>query len=283
MSDMARPKIATRLVLVAAGLASCKAFAPQKPSTNVVGSRSEGSLLSRSALFGLFGTDEKTTEETSTPTGGVFDTFSSLNSNALIEKTKDIIDNKSGFYSSCDASVFAEDFVFRGPYVGPLNKKDYLGTMEAFSIFKSIPDIKANAWGFSIDPKDPNRVWFMVRNTGTFTGDPLLPDLLNVQPNGGKLEGPPETFSVVYDDEQKLKYLSVGYVADRFDGNTDGVGAAFGIFRIVGLPVPGPGPLLRALQWFSSEVLDLYPRSYSTDVPEWFLKEKNSDKGCQGY
>lgn len=273
------------VAVAAAGLTTCQAFAPQQKPTSIRVA-SQDTLVSQNALFGLFGgTDEKTVESSAetSASNGVLDVFSSMNSKALIEKTKDIVDNKSGFYSPIDPDVYAEDFVFRGPYVGPLNKKDYIGTMNAFAIYESLPDIKANSWGYSIDPKDPKRVWFMCRNTGTFNGKPLLPDLANVQPNGAKLEGPPETFSVIYDDEGKLKYLSVGYVADRFDGNTDGLGAAFGIFKIINLYVPGPSPALRFLQWAGSELVDTYPRSYSTDVPEWFLKEKGTDKAVQGY
>lgn len=70
--------------------------------------------------------------------------------NSLIQKAKDIIQNKSGFYSPYDEDVFAEDFVFRGPFVGPLNKKDYLATMDAFGIYKAFPDISVNAWGFMV-------------------------------------------------------------------------------------------------------------------------------------
>ena len=195
-------------------------------------------------------------------------------SKALIEKTKDIVYNKSGFYSDYDADVYSEEFVFRGPFIGPLNKKDYLATMDAFGIYKAIPDISPNAWGFSIDPKDENRVWFMVRNTGTFDGEPLAPDSINFKPNGVKLEGCPETFSVIFDEEQKLKYLSVGYVADRFEGNTNGNGAAVGIFNAIGLPFPKVGPVQRFAQWFGTEVVKLGPLSYSVkDVPEWWTDE----------
>jgi len=286
MSAISRSRISIAVTVAAVGFSACEAFAPQHHTSIAATSRSHDSLVSRNAMFGLFGTDEKTTESSAgTATkSSVFDAFSSSSkSNALIEKTKDIVDNKSGFYSSYDASVFAEDFVFRGSLVGPLNKKDYLGTMEAFSIHKSIPDINANSWGYSIDPEDPNRVWFMVRNTGTFSGDPMLPDLANIQPNGKELKGCPETFSVLYDDEEKVKYLTVGYVADRFDGNTNGQGAAFGIFKIMGLPLPAPGPLLQFVQWFGSEVVGSYPLSYSTDVPEWFLEEKGREKASQGF
>jgi len=199
----------------------------------------------------------------------------STNAEALIEKARDIIDTKSGFYSDYDASVFSEEFVFRGPYIGPLNKKDYLTTMDAFEIYKAFPDINANAWGFSIDPKNPNRVWFMVRNTGTFNGGPLAPKSINFKPTGAKLEGCPETFSIIFDEEQKLKYLSVGYVADRFEGNTNGTGAAVGIFNVIGLPFPKPGPLLKFAQWFGTEIVGLGPLSYSTEnIPAWW-KDKN--------
>ena len=280
MSDFSRStRTISAVAMAAVGFAACEAFAPQQTPLGAVAviSRSQGSRLPESTLLGFFGNSEKT-EETSAA-----DLVPST-TQALIEKTKDFVDNNSGFYSpASDESVFAEDFVFRGPYVGPLNKSDYLGTMEAFGIHKAFPDISPNSWGYSIDPKDPNRVWFMCRNTGTFTGEPLLPGVLNIQPTGAILEGPPETFSVVYDDDQKVKYFSVGYVADRFDGNTDGVGAAFGIFNIIGLSLPSPGPALRALQWYSSEFQDSDPRSYSTDVPEWFLREKGDSKGCSGY
>ena len=197
----------------------------------------------------------------------------------LVERAKDIVYNKSGFYSKYDMEAFAEDFVFRGPYIGPLNRRDYLDTMDAFGIYNAFPDLCPNAWGFSIDPKDPNRVWFMVRNTGTFNGTPLAPGTLNYQPNGAKLEGCPETFSIIFDEEQKVKYLSVGYVADRFEGNTDGKGAAVGIFHVIGLPFPKVGPVLKFVQYFASEIIRQPPLSYSTDVPEWWTDSRKASDG----
>ena len=225
-------------------------------------------LLTSNAFFG-FGVEDKASEASS----------SSPTSRALIEKAKDIANNKSGFYSDYDADVFSEDFVFRGPYIGPLNKKDYLDTMDAFGIYKSFPDISPNTWGYSIDPNDPNRVWFMVRNTGSFSGEPLLQDTLNLKANGATLEGCPETFSITFDEEQKMKYLSVGYVADRFEGNTDGDGAAVGIFRVIGFPFPKPGPLLKFAQFLSAEIIKTPPLSYSTDVPEWWTDEQKASEG----
>mmetsp|Transcript_310 Transcript_310/g.636 ORF Transcript_310/g.636 Transcript_310/m.636 type:complete len:278 (+) Transcript_310:24-857(+) len=204
----------------------------------------------------------------------------------LIQLANEIIYAKSGFYSPYDSSVFAEDFVFRGPYIGPLNKKDYLQTMDTFGIYKALPDINPNAFGFSIDPKNEKRVWFMVRNSGTFTGEPGigLGGGNYFPPNGAKLEGCPETFSMTFDESKKLKYLSVGYVADRFEGNTNGKGAAVGIFNVIGLPFPSPGPSLSLAQWFLTEVINMGGRSYSKreEVPQWWL-DKSDAKASEGY
>ena len=201
--------------------------------------------------------------------------------NKLIQLANEIIHTSSGFYSQYDESVFADDFVFRGPYIGPLNKADYLSTMDTFGIYRALPDIKPNPFGFSIDPQNPRKVWFIIRNTGTFNGEPLgLGAGLTFPPNGSKLEGCPETFSLTFDEEDKVKYLSVGYVADRFEGNTKGKGAAVGIFNVIGMPFPEPGPLLRFSQWFATEIFDGGARSYSTEnIPEWWTDKQVASEG----
>ncbi len=121
----------------------------------------------------------------------------------------------------------------------------------------------------------------MVRNTGTFTGDTLLPNSLNYKANGKEIRGCPETFSVIFDDEGKIKYLSVGYPADRFEGNTYGKGAAVGIFLAIGIPFPSPGPLLQFAQFMGTEVFTGFgPKSYSVnDVPEWWTDENVAGEG----
>lgn len=207
-------------------------------------------------------------------------TSSDVNS-PLIHLARDFVYNKSGFFSSYDPAVYSDEFIFRGPYIGPLNKIDYFSTMDTFKIHKALPDINPNAWGFSIDPKDPNRVWYWTRNTGTFNGEPIsLGNGITFPANGAVLEGCPETHSIIFDDNQKVKLLTVGYVADRFEGNTKGAGAAVGIFNVIGLPFPKPGPLLRFAQWFGTEVLNGGAYSYSRDVPIWW---KSPEKASEGY
>ena len=200
----------------------------------------------------------------------------------LIQRANEILYSESGFYSAYNEAAFSEEFVFRGPYIGPLNKRDYLETMDTFKIYKAIPDISPNAYGFSIDPKDPNRVWFMVRNSGTCTGEIGLDrdSKLRIPGKGAVLDGCPETFSITFDAERKVKYLSIGYVADRFEGNTNGKGAAVGIFHVIGLPFPSPGPLLTFAQWLGTEVADLGASSYSTEnIPAWWTSQERASEG----
>ena len=141
--------------------------------------------------------------------------------NPLIQLARDFVYNKSRFFSSYDPSAYSDDFIFRGPYIGPLNKNDYFSTMDTFKVYKALPDINPNAWGFSIDPKYPSRVWYWTRNTGTFNGEHIgVGNGLSIPPNGAVLDGCPETHSIIFDDDQKVKLLTVGYVADRFEGNT---------------------------------------------------------------
>ena len=57
----------------------------------------------------------------------------------LVKLANEFIHEKSGFYSPYAADAFADDFVFRGPVIGPLNKADYLSTMDTFKVYKAFP------------------------------------------------------------------------------------------------------------------------------------------------
>ena len=199
----------------------------------------------------------------------------------LIEIANTFVYEGSGFYSEYDADMYSEDFVFRGPTIGPLNKKDYLATMDTFKLYEALPDINPNAFGYHIDPRDSNRVWFMVRNTGTFTGKPIGLGIgnLSVPPNGAKIEGCAETFSIIFDKNKKVKHLTVGYVADRFEGNTMGSGAALGIFRAVGLPIPNSGPMGKLVRVLG-DLAGGTGKTFSRELPSWW---KSTEIGPDGY
>lgn len=204
-------------------------------------------------------------------------------SDALVAAAEEFINTKSGFYSPYETDAFAEDFVFRGPVIGPLNKKDYLSTMDTFKVYRAFPDISPNAFGFAIDPMEERRVWFFVRNTGTNTGPFGLGYGLEAPPSGNAVVGVPEAFSITFDEEDRVKLLTVGYVADRFQGNTGGVGAAFGLLRVAGIPLPG-GFLYRAAVAIANRLPGATAKSCSRreEVPHWWL-ERSEERGPDGY
>uniref|UniRef100_A0A0G4IDW9 DUF1990 domain-containing protein n=1 Tax=Chromera velia CCMP2878 TaxID=1169474 RepID=A0A0G4IDW9_9ALVE len=204
-------------------------------------------------------------------------------SSELIELARKFVDEESGFYSPSSPDRLAEDFIFRGPVIGPLTKTDYLSTMETFKVYKAFPDISANTFGFTVDPKNDRRVWFFVRNTGINTGQFGLPFGASISPTGKEVEGPIEAFSVLFDEENRVKYLSVGYVCDRFEGNTGGQGAAFGLLRVMEVPLPRVTSwLYRAVVFFSNRILNSPAKSCSkaSDLPEWWT---HPERGPDGY
>lgn len=233
--------------------------------------------FSRMPSYGILHAASSASATTSTTT-------ESDQSQVLISRAKDFVYNSSGFYSKADETFFSDEFVFRGPFIGPLNKKDYLFTLdECFKLYEAFPDLNPNAWGFSIDPKNPHKVWFMVRNSGTFLNDlTLIPNLPPVKANGAKVEGAPETFSLLFDETtQKVKALTVGYVADRFEGNTKGQGAAFGLLVAAGIPFPKmSNPILQFMAKTTGN-MDGMPKSWSSpeDVPDWWPHEEKLAEG----
>ena len=57
-----------------------------------------------------------------------------------------------------------------------------------------------------------------------------------LQPNNRKAELPTECYSLTFTPEGKAKLLTAGYVVNRFEGNTRGLGAVLALFENAGLP-----------------------------------------------
>ena len=56
----------------------------------------------------------------------------------------------TGYYSKQDASLFAEDYIFRGPAIGPLNLRDYTSVMQYFMMYEAFEDFSPNAFGYTV-------------------------------------------------------------------------------------------------------------------------------------
>ena len=209
-------------------------------------------------------------------------------STEVIAAAQKVMANTGYFDPMEDESLFADDFIFRGPVIGPLNKADYQEVLNYFSIYKAFPDISPNCFGYTQDPDNPYRVWFMVRATGTYQyrlGGPLgslLP------PDQRMYRGSPETWSLTFcrnsnnNNNLQVRLMTAGYVSDRFDdeATTDGKGLSFGILKTLGISLPsGVGDTgLRLVQAVNGPLVGagLAPKAVSDkqDIPSWWSNEK---------
>lgn len=177
----------------------------------------------------------------------------------------------------------ADDFIFRGPVIGPLTKTDFAATLEAVgnNIGTAFPDLQPNAFGFTADdPIEPNRVWYFERPRGTFTGPFDHPVVGNIEPTGADYVGPPEARSIIFNDDGKVRYQSVGYVTDRFTGDTTGGrGAVFGLYAVMGQGIDDTvgSPITIALQKLAAILpKGMIPQSYSKkeSLPSWWVDQR---------
>lgn len=207
---------------------------------------------------------------------------------ASIAQAKKFLLEGNGFYSAPQPDLFADDFVFRAPVVGPLCKRDYLATMNLFKLWEAMPDIEANSYGWCVvpasadDPSDETTVRVFVRNTGTQTG-PLDVGSVVIPPSGKSYEGTTEAIAITLNSAGKVKKLTAGYVVDRFSGNGDGLGAVAGVLVAIGLPVPKPyGKVFRFSQWLGNTFGARFgPRTISKkeDLPSWWTDRRIGSEG----
>jgi hypothetical protein len=199
----------------------------------------------------------------------------------VIEAAKTVMNNQ-GYFDPVDESLFADDFIFRGPVIGPLNKADYMEVLDYFKIYEAFPDINPNCFGFTVDPEDPYRVWFFLRATGTYQKPLGGPVGFVIRPTNQRYRGSLETWSLSFDEDFKCKLMTAGYVGDRFDDNatTDGSGLTFGVLKTLGLSIPaGPGSMgLRLIQAINGPFvkLGISPKAVSApeDIPAWWKDKK---------
>ncbi|GAQ80610.1 hypothetical protein KFL_000580040 [Klebsormidium nitens] len=159
---------------------------------------------------------------------------STLPEEQLIELAKKVLNANNGLD---DPSLLADGFYFAAPIIY-LQKNEFLQALGRFSVKDAFPDLEPNAFGFSVDPYEPNRVWFFTRSRATHTG--VLNFGSPTPPTFTRVESPPEVSSITFNNEGKATRLTAGYVVDRRTGNTGGLGALFGILYAIGAAPPVP-------------------------------------------
>lgn len=193
----------------------------------------------------------------------------------VLQKTKMYVDNRG----SNPDSIYADDYVLRGPVIGPLTRKDLTSTQGTLNVAEAFPDVETNPFGFTQDPENPYRVFFFEKWRATHTG-PLKAGATTVPPTGNRMEGPVHCNSVCWNPDGKIVYESVGAVIDRHEGNTEGKAAVFGLLHTAGIRLPGsPGSTRLRLFQRIGHLFGNSGRSFSQeeDIPSWW---KSKSRGA---
>lgn len=182
---------------------------------------------------------------TTTTTKAMFDEFLnekelleqstfSIKPEALMKRAKYVLGPECGIGTLDEGNCLAEDFEFIAAVVGPIPRTGYLDALTNFNLASSFT-IQSNYFGMSVDPLQPNRVWFMNRvrgrhDRGAFMGAP---------PTNQEIVYPPQTLHLDFNDNGDVTEFGF-YTSDRRQGTTGGLGGAFGFMHAVGKPLPIP-------------------------------------------
>ncbi len=171
-------------------------------------------------------------------------------------------------------NYYSSDYIFRGPIVGPINRKDLVQTNTFFNLKQAYPDLDRQTFGYCIDPENPYRVMFFERWKGTHSGTlPGLGPLPPLEATNKVSISPVMPFSIVWDPEGKIIYESLTTAVDRFEGNTMGKVAVFGLLETAGLSLDNNvgNPILawqQKLNRLTNGPAQVY--SKKEDVPSWW-------------
>lgn len=205
----------------------------------------------------------------------------------VLQRTKDYVDSVSKGMSKAsqpDPVWYDEDYVLRGPVIGPIGRDDVSNAQSGLGLREAFPDIRQDSFGFTIDPENPYRCFYFARWRATHTQD--LDAYGTIYPATGiEVETPVTVFSVVWTPQGRIIYEQVGAVVDRFEGNTEGKAAVFGLLHVAGLKLPAvPGIIFATIQRLghalAGKVAGVGGRSWSRegDIPSWWVsKSRGAD------
>ena len=151
----------------------------------------------------------------------------------MFSLAKRIIDT---YYGVDEPSLLTADFQFSGPLVGPLTKDQHVRQSTAASVKAALPDLSLDAYNFEIDAYDPQRVWLILKSSGTQTkalvqGDRVVKEAPEVP---ARYESSPEAVSVSINEKGLCYRVTTGYILDKEIGNTKGLGGSLGLLEAIG-------------------------------------------------
>merc|ERR1711879_598618 len=138
------------------------------------------------------------------------------------------------------------------------------------------------SWHFLLPdrPQNPYRCFFFERWTGTHTGEINLGPM-TIPPTGNRIETPIHVTSITWNPQGKIVYQAISPPVDRFEGNTKGGGAVFGLLVGAGVDTGSPsvGNPFLMLQQKLVQALGFLGKQWSDDaeIPAWW---KSTAKGA---
>ncbi|KAL9187240.1 hypothetical protein ACHAXT_001343 [Thalassiosira profunda] len=200
----------------------------------------------------------------------------------VLEKTQRYV-QEEGYASfnlkKIPTEYYDDRYIFRGPIVGPINRKDLVDTNAVFGLDASFPDLKREPFGFCVDPENPYRVLFFERWKATHTGEFNLMGLLRADATNRHSISPVFPFSITWTPDGKIIYECLTTAVDRFEGNTKGKVAVFGLLETAGLPVDNSvGNPFLALAQKVGRAINLPAATYSReeDIPSWWKSKSRA-------
>jgi len=180
---------------------------------------------------------------------------------------------KSFNFKEIPTEYYAQDYVFRGPIVGPINRQDLVQTNTVFGLDVAFPDLDRQSFGHTVDPENPYRVLFFERWKATHTGNLEIEGLPPLPATGNKCEAPVMPFSITFNPQGQVIYECLTTAVDRFEGNTGGKVAVFGLLETAGISLDnnvGNAVLVfqQKLNRFFNGPAQVY--SKEEDVPAWW-------------
>jgi hypothetical protein len=196
------------------------------------------------------------------------------------------------------STILADDFVFKGPVIGPLNKPDYVDVVDNyFKIYEAFPDLNSNCYGFTVDVVDPLTVRFFVKATGTYQ-QPLenaigrdgsllgkATSFMTGKPDGRRYVGATEAWSITFNslERMQVRCLRGGYVVGEAAGGlttAQGKDSIFGLLTTLGVPVPSLSDL-KFQKHLGNSIFKtsgrLFPKTSSSKnkLPRWWRERLN--------
>ena len=189
----------------------------------------------------------------------------------------DVLQKTMEFASARDyesaQSFYDDEYIFRGSVIGPITGEEVKRTQKGFNIVSAYPDLETRPFGFTIDPDNPFRCYYMERWEGTNTGA-LQIGSLNLPPTNNEVQLPTHVMSVNWTPEGKIIYVCLSSPLDRFEGTTKGAGAVFGLLTAGGLENGNVsvGNTVFRLQQRLAHLIGGLGRNWSEDeeIPAWW-------------